>query len=113
MLVSKLESINQILAVINVHTMVGEWVGNNEMDFYGIFMCIYIIIVYTNIVSFNMIFLLVVGEWVIWWKLNTKDNIISLIFIFLHHDKKRIIGFEVAFMVTRAIVNVLSNMPKK
>lgn len=40
-LFSKLENINQILAVINVHTMVGERVGNNEMDFYGIFKYIY------------------------------------------------------------------------
>ncbi len=40
-LIFKLENINQILEVINVHTMVGKWVGSNEMDFYGIFKCIY------------------------------------------------------------------------
>jgi hypothetical protein len=34
-------------------------------------------------------------------------------FYFLHHDKKIIIGVEVTFMVTRAIINVLSNMQKK
>jgi hypothetical protein len=72
----KLKNINKILAVINVHTMVGEWVGimkwtSMETSDLYIYICFDSIIVYTNIVNFNITFLLLVGERVTWWKFNT------------------------------------------
>jgi hypothetical protein len=42
------------------------------MESLSVYICFDLIIVYTDIVIFNMTFLLLVGEWVTWWKLNTK-----------------------------------------